>query len=132
MLPVLSSKLLLNQTAAADPQQPWQAAVDGLSGVSVNPAVPGVAVASAEKLGLSTSTHFINWAPGVTSGEVTIEAADEPSYIGPWIVLQVVTFNGLSPKQDSVKIDGTYGAFRHRITQVVVGGSVTTKIVGTA
>lgn len=131
MVPVLSTKLLVAQTSLADPSQAWLANVDGLSGVSVNSSAPGVAVVSTEKLGLMTSTHYANWSAGVTEGEVTIETADEPSYTGPWIALQALTFQGSAPKLDSVTIAGTYGAFRHRITIPVVGGSVTTKVTGT-
>lgn len=132
MLPVVSSRLLVAQTAVADPSQPWLAAVDGLSGVAVNPSFPGVASISAEKYGTMTTTHYINWAAGVVMGEVTIESSDEPSYTGPWVVEQVVTFSGGAPKLDKVVIEGAFGAIRHRITQPVVGGSVTTKLVATA
>jgi hypothetical protein len=131
VFPALSQKLLVNQSVVADPSQPAAAAYDGLSGPQV-PA-PGVAQVSCEKLGLWSVTHFISWAAGVTIGEVTIEAADEPSYTGPWqAIAPPVTFNGVAPKQDVVTIQGTFGAIRHRITQPVVGGSVTTKVVGTA
>lgn len=131
MLPAISQRLLVAQTAQADPNQPSAAGYDGLSGVTIQNA--GCVAVTVEKLGLYTSTHFVNWAAGVLAGEVTIEVADEPSYTGPWTPIPggVVTFVGSAPKQDMVKIDGAYPAFRHRITQGVVGGSVSTKIVGT-
>lgn len=130
MLPAISQKLLVNQTAQADPSQPSAATYDGLSGPTIQNL--GCVAVSVEKLGLLTTTHYINWATGVVQGEVTIEVADEPSYTGPWTAAPggVVTFSGSAPKQDIVQIPGAFAAFRHRISSAVVAGSVTTKIAG--
>lgn len=149
MLPAISSKLLVAQTAVADAAQPGLAPFDGMCGVATPN--PGIAAVNVEKLGLLTTSHNVNWAAGVLQGEVTIEIADELSYTGPWVPIAVVNFvagvtsiapntavknvsgsaGQPAPRQDVVIIEGAYGAYRHRITQPVVGGSVTTKIVGT-
>ena len=84
-----------------------------------------------KQLGLFTSTHYFRWSAGVLAGEVTIETADDVAYTGEWVPIKVVTFAGLSPRQDMVTIDGAYAALRHRVTGAPSGGSVTTKILGT-
>ncbi len=138
MLPALSQRLLVNQTIPADPMQPKFALIpDGVSGVAVPAGLVGIAVVNCEKLGLISTNHHVNWAPGVLEGEVTIEVADEVNYTGAWTPIRVVNYQTTSstvqaPKQDVVTIDGTFAAFRHRITGYVAGGSVTTKIVGVA
>lgn len=78
------------------------------------------------------TTHYIEWSEGVGSGEVTIETAPKPSYDGTWAPVAVVTFDGTNPapKQEYVRVQGNYGAMRHRITSPVVDGSVTTRIEG--
>lgn len=131
MLPVISQYLLVNQNVVADPVQPSFAALGNLSGVQVPPGTAGIAVANVEKLGLDTTTHHVRWLEGVMTGEVTVEVSSEVNYAGAWTPVGVVTFSGVAPKEDTLVIKGPYGAFRHRITQPVQGGSVTTKIVGT-
>lgn len=127
-LPVLSTKLLVGQSVVADPSQPNLAPFSG-SGVIVPN--PGVAAVSVEKLGLLSTTHHVKWSAGVLVGEVTIECSGEVNDTDPWSPLYTLTFSGQAPKQDSVVINGTFGALRHRITVPVAGGSVTTKVTGT-
>lgn len=131
MLPVLSQYLLRQQSAAANALQPALANIGALSGVAAPVGLSGLALVNCEKLGLDTTTHYINWSSGVIQGEVTIEVADEVNYTGAWTLVATVTFAGTAPKIDYVTVEGAHGAYRHRITQPVVGGSVTTKIVGT-
>lgn len=83
--------------------------------------------------GCLSTTHSIKWGDGVQRGEVTIETAHKPDYAGKWQALQVMTFDGstdAAPKTDSVTIAGTYPAFRHRITDPIDGGFVTSAITG--
>src|SRR5437016_3236434 len=131
MLPAISQALLVSQNLPADAVQPKFALIqDGVNGARVPDALVGIAAVNCEKLGLVGSTHHVRWAEGVLEGEVTIEVADEVNYTGAWTPVAVVTFSGLAPKQDYVTVAGTYAAYRHRITQPVQGGSVSTKIVG--
>lgn len=77
--------------------------------------------------------HHIQWATGVTAGEVTIECADSSTYAGTWAPMAVVTFSGTAPKEDYVYTPGQPKAIRHRITTTVSGGAgptVTTKLRG--
>lgn len=77
--------------------------------------------------------HHIQWATGVTAGEVTIECADSSGYTGTWAPMAVVTFSGTAPKEDYVYTPGCPKALRHRITTTVSGGAaptVTTKLRG--
>ncbi len=127
MFPVLSQYLLVNQSIEADPAQPAFASAGSTSGVFVGP--PGVVAVNCEKLGLVTSTHHIKWNGGTDAGEVTIEGSGEVAEPGPWAVLQVVPFSGRAT--DAVVIMGAYGALRHRISSPIIGGTVTTKVVGT-
>ncbi len=131
MLPALSQWLLVNQNLPADAIQPLFAQLqDGTSGVQVSSSLQGIAVVNCEKLGLLSTTHHVRWLEGVLEGEVTIEVADEVNYPGAWTPVAVVTFTGQAPRQDIVTVAGGYGAYRHRITAPVQGGSVTTKIIG--
>jgi len=82
------------------------------------------------KLGLVDTTHYITWGDGAISGEVTIESASKAGYTGTWAPIAVVTFTSDGPKEDYVRVQGAYGALRHRISSPVSGGTVTTKIVG--
>lgn len=74
--------------------------------------------------------HHISWSAGVASGAVTIEVADSSTYAGTWAPVAVVTFAGTAPNQDYVYSPGEPKAIRHRISTVVVGGTVTTSMVG--
>lgn len=87
-------------------------------------------VAVLKRLGLMETTHLFKWSDGVTVGEVTIEAADDETYPDTWAPIQVVTFSGTAPKQDYVRIPGTYPVIRHRITTPVDAGTVTSRIDG--
>src|SRR4051794_21326651 len=86
--------------------------------------------ASLNRLGLVETTHHISWSTGVSVGEVTIETADDVDYTGTWAPVAVITFAGTAPKQDYARVQGTYGAIRHRLSVAVTGGTVTTKIEG--
>lgn len=83
------------------------------------------------KTGIDDTDHIVNWGVGVTSGEVTIEKADREDYAGTWAPVSVVTFSGTAPKEDYVQAPGPAGAYRHRITQIVTDGTVTSKITAT-
>lgn len=86
--------------------------------------------ATLKRLGCTDTTHLIKWSDGVTVGEVTIETADDEAYADTWAPLMVVTFSGTAPKQDYVRIPGTYPVIRHRITVPVDAGTVTSRIDG--
>src|SRR4051812_30929632 len=84
--------------------------------------------------GVVDSTHYIRWGDGVAAGVVEIEVAVDNT-ASTWAPVATVTFDGSvvpSPKTDYVRVQGAYGAFRHRISTIVEGGTVTTKIVGSA
>lgn len=74
--------------------------------------------------------HHISWSTGVTSGVVEIECADASTYAGTWAPIATVTFAGTAPKQDYVYSPGRPKAIRHRISTVIGGGTVTTRLVG--
>lgn len=83
--------------------------------------------------GILDTTHSIKWNSGVNVGEVTIETAPKETYDGTWTPYAVVTFDGSvtpAPKVETVRIQGSFGAFRHRITQELDGGTVTSVITG--
>lgn len=84
--------------------------------------------------GVVETSHYINWNDGTTTGEVTIETADDPDYAGAWVAVTTVTFDGAAvaaPKVEYVRVQGAYPALRHRVSQPVNdGGSVTTRISG--
>lgn len=82
-----------------------------------------------EKVPCVKSVHTIEWGTGVTSGVVEIEAADDNA-ASAWSTLGTITFAGSAPKTETFDVDGPYGAFRHRISTVIGGGTVTTKIRG--
>jgi hypothetical protein len=84
-------------------------------------------------LGAIDAKHLIEWSEGVSTGEVTIEQAANETYAGSWSPIAVVTFDGSvtpAPKVDVVDANSNGLAFRHRITGIVEGGTVTTKISG--
>ena len=87
-------------------------------------------VADCRRTGPDETTHHIEWGEGVSSGIVAIEAAPRPSYTGTWEILDTVTFDGTAPKVDIVRLEGSYGAMRHRITQIVTDGTVRSKVEG--
>ncbi len=84
-------------------------------------------------LGSINTKHSIEWSEGVNTGEVTIEEADKEDYAGTWAPVTVVTFDGsttAAPKTEVVNTNADGRAYRHRITGIVEGGTVTTKISG--
>lgn len=86
-------------------------------------------------LDVITTKHSVEWAEGVSVGEVTIEEADKEDWAGAWALVATVTFDGSvtpAPKVDIVNVNANGRAYRHRITTQVEGGSVTTKISGSA
>lgn len=80
--------------------------------------------------GLLSSTHTVEWSDSASSGVVEIEAASSEAYAGTWSPVATVTFSGTAPKVDHVHVPGSYPAFRHRLSQPVTDGTVTTKISG--
>jgi hypothetical protein len=82
------------------------------------------------RLGLTEVTHYVSWSAGVVSGVVQIETADSSTYTGTWAPIATITFSGTAPKQDYAAVTGSYSAIRHRISTVVVGGTVSTRIDG--
>lgn len=84
-------------------------------------------------LGAIETKHVIEWGDGVSTGEVTIEQAANETYTGLWAPVAVVTFDGSvdpAPKTEVVDSNSNGLAYRHRITGMVEGGTVTTKISG--
>lgn len=79
-------------------------------------------------VGVGKTNHIIQWGAGVSAGEVTIEKADREDYTGTWAPVTVVTYSGGAPKEDYVFVGESASAFRHRITQPVLEGTVTSKI----
>lgn len=87
--------------------------------------------ANLKQLGLLESLHTIRWSAGVTSGAVVIEAAETPDYTGTWdLVVPAVAFTGTAPNTNTVRVPGSYPVLRHRISTIVEGGTVTSRIDG--
>jgi len=80
--------------------------------------------------GCDETTSYIEWGEGVSSGVVEIETAPREDYAGTWAPFSTVTFAGTAPKTDYVRVQGNYGAIRHRISTVVTDGTVSSKITG--
>lgn len=83
--------------------------------------------------GVLETTHLIEWSEGVSSGVVEIETAASEDYAGTWAPVSTVTFDGSetpAPKTEYVRVQGSYGAMRHRISTIVTDGTVTSKIQG--
>lgn len=82
--------------------------------------------------GAMETTHDVKWGAGVSSGEVTIETAARENDADGWAPYAVVPFTNRAtlPYSDVVRIPGNFRAFRHRITQIVTDGTVTTRIEG--
>ena len=72
--------------------------------------------------------HTIEWGASVSAGVVEIEAAASPDYAGTWVGLSTITYSTGSPHASSYMAEGPYGAFRHRISTAVSGGTVTSYI----
>lgn len=91
-----------------------------------------VGVAVLKRHGIEQTVHTIKWNDGVQAGTVVIETADDRDYTGKWAPLQAVSFDGSdpAPKTDTVRLDGSYPVIRHRISEIVEGGTVTSRIDG--
>lgn len=95
--------------------------------------VDETAVAYEPEIGASPQQgfyHHISWGTGVVSGVVEVECADDSSYAGTWAPMATITFAGSAPKQDYVFSPGRPRAIRHRISTVIGGGTVSTRLVG--
>ena len=80
------------------------------------------------RIGVENSTHFIRWNEGVASGIVVIEAAGNPDETAAWHVLETVVFDNDGPSLVAKVIAGSFRAIRHRVSEVVVDGTVSTRI----
>lgn len=84
--------------------------------------------------GCVETTHEIEWTGSTSGGEITIETADAEDYTGQWAPIAVVTWTAPTvfgnPHMDYVRVQGNYRAFRHRISAIVLDGTVTTRITG--
>ena len=80
--------------------------------------------------GCNETTHYIEWGEGVAAGVVEIESAPRETYTGTWAPISTVTFSGTAPKTDYVRVQGNYAALRHRVSTIVVDGTVSSKITG--
>lgn len=79
--------------------------------------------------GTVDTVHTVEWGPAVGSGVVTIESAHrEDADDAAWAPVATVTFAGA--RTEAVHVQGAHRAFRHRISTVVVDGTVTTRIHG--
>lgn len=81
------------------------------------------------QLGIDRVSHYIKWDDATTGGEVTIETADDAAYTGTWSPLKVVPWTGAN-RQDAILLDGDFIALRHRISSPIIGGTVSTRVVG--
>lgn len=81
-------------------------------------------------LGITRTTHVVKWGTGVSAGAVIIEVADDSSYTGTWAPVATITYTSGSPKADYAYVEGHYGSIRHRISTVLVGGTVDSFIQG--
>ena len=83
-----------------------------------------------KRLGPISTYHTISWGVGVASGTVEIEAAETVDDTA-WASVSTVTFTGgLGPATDYVNVPGGATALRHRISTIVEGGTVSSKISG--
>lgn len=112
MIPGISQRLLSDQSEADD---------------------VGVTQGAFRGSGVEDTIHTIEWGDGASSGSIAIEVADSEAYTGKWTLLQTMTLDASvdpAPKTDTVRISGSYGAFRHRIVNPITDGTVTSKIRG--
>jgi hypothetical protein len=86
-------------------------------------------VANLRGLGCLSTTHTVRWDDGVGAGVVVLEVADDVTFTGTWQLMQTFPFAGPN-RVDVYKLDGPYKAIRHRITEDIVGGTVTSRIMG--
>lgn len=84
------------------------------------------------KTGLTDVVHYVEWGDTASAGEVTIETAGSPNYTGTWAVAKVFTFAGPARVDIYPLLGGGYVYWRHRISQSIVGGTVSTRMAGTA
>lgn len=105
-----------------------QKLLDGASNVDDVAVTPPAFAGS----GCIDTTHTIIWSQGTGAGTVEIETASDAAAEGTWAPVSTVSYDGTSelPHTDYVRVQGSYAAFRHRISGIVEGGTVTTMIMG--
>ena len=74
-----------------------------------------------------TQSIQIQWSEGAEDGEVIVECADTKTFTGTWAELKRIPFAGEN-RLDLDQHDGPCNFIRTRITKVIPGGTVTTKI----
>lgn len=91
-------------------------------------------VASVYLSGAEGYDHSITWDAGSLGGEVTVEAADSPTFAGTWAFIGKVSGPAApanAPKMDLISGSTTGKYVRHRVSQALAGGTVSSRIKGT-
>lgn len=81
--------------------------------------------------GLLTSAHTVYWDDTAVDGEVVIESAPTPGYAGIWVNEGTIPFVAPS-RADLVMVNGPRAVIRHRVSRIVLGGTVSSRIDGAA
>ena len=93
-------------------------------------AVDASATIVLKRLGPTSTVHTFLWGEGVSAGAVAIEGGPSVDYPGTWAPLGAITFDGSTtpaPKAETFGTDGSYPVMRHRITEPVEGGTLTSR-----
>lgn len=95
----------------------------------------GQATASATALGPGTVsrvrevTLYVRTIGAVTSGQVLLEAADDPAFTGTWVALATINPNA-TDTMFTASVTGVHLALRARISTIIGGGTVDVTLVG--
>jgi hypothetical protein len=109
----------------------WANPIPGLSAASALNAASNVIPLGS----LSSVGGLLRWSAGVTDGEVVFEMAPTPDYAGTWTVVYRSNFvddsQAASSVADPLTWPGPFSGFgRWRVSEAIIGGTVTTETQG--
>lgn len=101
-----------------------------LAAVSALNAAATVDLALVRIGGTGGTYHHIKWGTSVASGAVDIEVSSNPADADSWASVGSVAYVSGAPISDAYFVPGRPAAIRHRISTIVVGGTVSSTMTG--
>jgi hypothetical protein len=73
---------------------------------------------------------LVEWGAGTNAGNVVLEAAESPTYAGPWLSIGAVAFSAASIVTSVAAVNACFPYVRVRIETAIGGGTIDAYLAG--